>query len=220
MKTTRQLVYTRIRRDIIMGRLKPGTRLRVEELAKHFDTGTTPVCDALKMLSQEGMIIIKPRAGYFVPCTTLKQLQDMLELREMLETIAIVQAAAKITQPELEELEHIHAGPSGSDDEAAERYMDENNRFHCLIARASGNLELTSTLNHVLDRLGRHLGFHIVQHLGKTTMESSHARIIEALRAHDTEAARLALLDDLVETRDLVLRRVMEQEASTWQLAS
>ena len=136
--TSKTLIYKELRRSIIVGRRQPGERLSMQALARHYGTSVTPVRDALQMLSQESLVTIKPRSGYFVTRITLKQLRDMLELREILEVVAVERATTRITEEQLTQLAHVHEGYTGDDDESYDRYTDENRRFHYLIARASG----------------------------------------------------------------------------------
>ena len=214
--TSKSRIYKEIRRSIIVGHRKPGERLDLEALAKSYDTSITPVRDALQMLSQEGLVTIKPRSGYFVTRITLKQLRDMLELREILEVASIERAVVRITDEQLEELEHVHAGYTGEDDESYDRYMDENRRFHYLIAQASGNQELAEMLGHLHDRLVR---FMVLPRVGET-LESRHARLIEALRTRDVATARQAILNEINETREAILERVIREEGAFWRLGA
>jgi len=85
---TKHNIYKKIRTDIITGKKKPGDRLSVDQLKEEFGTSVTPVRDALQMLSQEDLIVIKPRSGYFITRITLKELNDMLDMREILEQAA------------------------------------------------------------------------------------------------------------------------------------
>lgn len=212
--TSKNRIYRQVRRDIIMGHIKPGERLDVEELAQRWATSVTPVRDALHMLSQEGLVTIRPRSGYFVARITLKELRDMLELRRILELGAIERAALRITDAQIAELRRVHAGYTGDDDESYDRYTDENRRFHYLVALASGNRELAEMVGHLHDRLAR---FMVLRHAGKS-QEVTHARIVDALAAHDVQAARQALLDDIETSRDAILDGVMEEEADAWHL--
>jgi len=166
------------------------------------------------MLSQEGLVSIKPRSGYFVTHITLKQLRDLLDMREILEVASIERAASRITEGQLRELEQVHAGYTGNDDESYERYMEENRRFHCLIAGASGNSELTDALGRLHDRLVR---FMVLSHMGET-LETRHVKLIGALRTRDALTARQAMLDEINETREVILERVIEEEGAYWRL--
>ena len=214
--TSKNLIYKELRRSIIMGHRKPGERLDLEALARSHGTSVTPVRDALQMLSQEGLVTIKPRSGYFVTHLTLKQLRDMLELREILEVAAIKRAATQITAEQLEQLEHVHAGYTGDDDESYDRYMSENRHFHYLVAEASGNHELAEMLGHLHDRLTR---FMVLCHAGET-LRPRHARLIKALRTHDVAVARQAMLDEINETRETILEYVIQEEGAFWRLGN
>jgi DNA-binding GntR family transcriptional regulator len=214
--TSKALIYTRIRRSIIVGQRKPGERLDPEELSKSYGTSVTPVRDALQMLSQEGLVTIKPRSGYFVTHVTLKQLRDMLELREILEVASVERAAVRITQEQIEQLEHVHAGYTGEDDESYDRYMDENRRFHYLIAQASGNQKLAEILGHLHDQLVR---FMVMCRVGET-LEPRHALVIQALCSRDVAAARQAMLAEVNETSETILERVIQEEGAFWNLGT
>jgi DNA-binding GntR family transcriptional regulator len=168
------------------------------------------------MLGHEGLVTIKPRSGNFVARITLKQLNDLLELREILEVASIERAATRITDEQLDQLENVHAGYSGCDDESRDRYASENRRFHCLIAQASGNDELAEMLGSLHDRLVRFM----VACGADETMESKHAHLIASLRARDAAIARRALLDELEETRRMTLEHVIQEEGAYWRLGT
>jgi DNA-binding GntR family transcriptional regulator len=212
--TSRNLIYREVRRSIILGRRQPGERLDLDALAQQYGTSVTPIRDALQMLGQDGLITIRPRHGYFVTRITLKQLHDMFELREILELASVERAALRITKDQLEELKEVHAGYSGEDDESCERYASENRHFHFLIAQASGNQELADMIGHLHDRLVR---FMVLGRSHETT-ESRHMRLLEALRTGDPTLARQAMLNELNETRQITLERVIREQGAQWRL--
>ncbi len=214
--TSKEQIYRELRRSIIMGHRKSGERLEIDDLRRSYATSVTPVRDALQMLSQEGLVTIKPRSGYFVTRITLKQLRDMLELRKILELAAVERAAQLIGDEQLAGLRSVHAGYTGDDDLSYDRYTDENRRFHVLLAEASGNQELAGALGHLMDRLAR---FMVLRRAGKS-QEMSHQRIIQALEARDVQQARQALLDELDLTREAILDDVIQEEAANWQVDS
>jgi DNA-binding GntR family transcriptional regulator len=214
--TSKCRVYRELRRSIIMGHRKPGERLSLEELTATYGAGVTPLRDALQMLGQEGLVIIRPRSGYFVEHITLKQLRELFEVREILEVAAVERAAALVTEDLLQQLEHVHAGYTGDDDESYDRYTDENRHFHFLIAEASGNHELAEMLGHLHDRLAR---FMVLRGAG-LTQQYTHEKIVAALRARDAAAARQAMLREVTETRDTILDRVIRTEGAGWLLGA
>ncbi len=212
--TSKELIYKELRREIIMGHRNPGERFNVEEIAGRYETSVTPVRDALQMLSQEGLVTIKPRSGYFVSRITLKELRDMLELRRILEVAAIERAVLRITNGQIAQLKNVHAGYTGDDDVSYDRYTDENRRFHFLLAEASGNHELALMLGHLHDRLARFM----VMRKGGRSQDVSHAKIVAALEERNVDAARQALLDEIDTSRDMILDGVMQEEAAFWHL--
>jgi DNA-binding GntR family transcriptional regulator len=214
--TSKSKAFRELRRSIIMGHRRPGERLSLDELVKTYNSSITPLRDALQMLNQEGLIAIKPRSGYFVRSITLRELHELFEVREILELVAVERAAQHMTEKMLYELEHVHAGYTGDDDESYDRYTDENRRFHCLIAEASGNQELAQMLGHLHDRLAR---FMVLRGAGKS-QEHTHKPIVEALRARDAEAARQAMRAEISETRDIILDRVIRAEGASWHLGA
>jgi DNA-binding GntR family transcriptional regulator len=212
--TSKSKAYKQLRRSIIMGHRRPGERLNLAELTKIYNTSITPLRDALQMLAQEGLVTIKPRSGYFISRTTLKELRELFDLREILELAVIERATLRITDECIAQLEHVHAGYTGDDDESYDRYTDENRHFHYLIAEASGNHELADALGRLHDRLAR---FMVLRSGGKSQIYT-HARIVEALKARDVAAARQAMLDEITESRDAILDRVMREDGASWHL--
>jgi DNA-binding GntR family transcriptional regulator len=212
--TSKSLIYKKMRRSIIMGHRESAERLNIEAIAQEYNTSVTPVRDALQMLSHEGLVVIKPRSGYFVATITLKQLRDLLDVRRILELSGVERAALRITPEQIEELQAVHAGYTGDDDESYDRYTDENRKFHYLLAKASGNNELADLVGKLHDQLAR---FMVMRRAGKT-MESTHKRILDAVIAHDSEAARQALLDDIDRAHEAILDTIMEADAESWHL--
>jgi GntR family transcriptional regulator, rspAB operon transcriptional repressor len=211
--SVKNLIYKELRRSIIMGYRKPGSRLIVKDISKNYKTSITPVRDALQMLSQDGLVTIKPRSGYYVASLSLKELRDLLDLRRILELAAIEKAVLRITSEQIEALRNVHGGYTGEDDTSYERYTEENRKFHYLIAVASGNLALAEALGHLHDRLAR---FMVVQQIGERQIRM-HNQIIKALEEHDLEGARQAILNEVNPSQEAILDTVMEDGSDRWQ---
>ena len=214
--TSKDRIYKNVRRSIILDVLKPGERLNLDELAIQYNTSVTPVREALQMLIQEGLVVNKPHAGFYVVKVTLKNLRDMLELREILEVAAVERAALRITDEQLAALENVHAGYTDDGNTAQERYLEENRRFHYLIALASGNRELAESLKRLHDRLAR---FFIFIHTGEE-IEKRHKRLIESLRSGDIDSARQTILDEVNETRQITLEHVIHEDGAAWYVGA
>lgn len=212
--TSKTKIYRELRRSIILGHLKPGEKVNLEDLAAKHQTSVTPVREALQMLAQEELITAKPHQGYFVSQITFKELTDLLELRQILELAAIEMAAPKISAQQLDELESIHETVVTGETGNYERAVEENRRFHYLIALASGNKELAEYLGRVHDRLAR---FFVRIH-SPEEVESRHNLLIQALRSHDAALSRETLLAEINETRDFTLSQVVEKDGTAWYI--
>ncbi len=209
-------IYWKIRTDIISGKKKPGERLSIDLLKKEFGTSVSPVRDAFQMLSQEDLVTIKPRSGYYVTKVTLKELRDMLEMREILELAAVGKAAERITPDQIQALKSIHAGYTDDRDETYSRYTLENKRFHTLMARASGNEELARQVSRVHDRMAR---FMIIVRSGQYMIDI-HQQLIDRLAAHDPAGAKKTLKKELDQAKVAIMERIMEEESGSWHLGT
>lgn len=213
-ETSKELVYKKLRRSILMGHRLSGSRLDVTGIANEYNISVTPVRDALHMLANEGLVDIKPRSGYFVARITLKQLKDLLDVRRILEVSSVERAALRVTESQIAELRAVHAGYTGDDEESYDRYTDENRRFHVLVASASGNHELADMVGKLHDRLAR---FMVMRRAGKA-QEVTHKMIVDALENHDVASARQALLDDIDNAHDAILDIIIREDSDKWHL--
>jgi len=214
--TSKDRIYQQLRRSIILGQYQPGQKLNLERLADQHQTSVTPVREALQMLAQEDLVTSRAHAGYFVSRVSLKKLKDLLELRAILELAAVERAAARITEDQLKELEQVHAQEPETPNEVYERSVIENRKFHVLIAQASGNQELAEQLGDVHDQLAR---FFVFVHSASGVQER-HSRLISALRSHQVDLARQTMLEEINETKEITLNRVIEEGGTAWYLGT
>ena len=88
--------YERIKHDVITCLLAPGAEISEPQLCLHYRLGKAPVRMALIRLAHDGLVRAIPRRGYRISAVTLKDIQDIFELRLMLEPVAARMAAGKI----------------------------------------------------------------------------------------------------------------------------
>src|SRR6266849_628285 len=93
-----------IRQAILEGGLEPGSRLKEEELARELGISRTPVREALLMLHAEGLIVTTPNRGASVRVHEAEDLDDLYQLRALLEGHATRRAATRISEREIEVL--------------------------------------------------------------------------------------------------------------------
>ena len=99
----RDVVFNTLRQAILRGELKPGERLMEIALSQRLGVSRTPVREAIRMLEQEGLVIMIPRKGAEVAEITEKNMQDVLEVRKALEELSVQLACERITPEQVED---------------------------------------------------------------------------------------------------------------------
>jgi DNA-binding GntR family transcriptional regulator len=85
-------VYDRLQADILAGRLEPGRKLRLKDLIEQYDTGNSPLREALNRLSANGMVVREENRGFRVPPARVSELLELTRTRCWLEEIALRQS--------------------------------------------------------------------------------------------------------------------------------
>lgn len=126
--------------EIATGRLRPGASLDEQQLADRFGTSRTPVREALRQLSVNGMVEIRPRRGVFVTAVTPEQIMDMFEMMAELEAMCVRLATYRVTAAERSKLYDMHhASAVLVSDGDVGAYDTFNRNFHETIYAAARN---------------------------------------------------------------------------------
>jgi len=185
-----QRVYRIIKRDIISGKLASDSRLFEEKIAEQMQISRTPVREALRLLSAEGFLTLKPNNGIVVSQISPQDLVDVLHIRLQLETYAINLAAKKITDTEIKELRSIlEQMREVVDSRNSLSYNNLNLKYHSRIIGISGNKKLCEICDH-LHQQSEHWIRSLV--LPKRMMQSlnEHISIFKALEKKDSKKSK------------------------------
>jgi DNA-binding GntR family transcriptional regulator len=189
--------YRQIKAAILSCRLAPGTMLGSAQLGASLGMSRTPVQEALKALTLEGLLIAAPRAGYRVTPVTVRDIEEIFDLRRTLEVHGVGLAAKSAATRDVQILraqhrhaeEHCAKGALG-DPEYLQTVILNNRDFHVSIAAMSGNARLAKTVGALLDEGQR---FYYLYFQAPKPRWDPHALIIDALAARDPQAARQAM---------------------------
>ena len=150
------LAYERIRRLVLDGEIAPGERLGQVELAERLGISRTPVREALRRLSAEGLVDSHPNRGFWAAELGLAAVLRRLEVRLILEPGIARVAAERRTERHLLELERCIAREEKARSGLAAH--DASREFHFVLARATGNDEHVRILDSLwLVEVGRRL---------------------------------------------------------------
>lgn len=189
--TAADTVYRQLKKQIISRRRQPGDRLREETIAKELDVSRTPVREAIRRLTAEGLATLVPNAGARLIQPTRQEIVDTFEVRETLECLAARKAAASATAEQLNKLQEL------IDEEERifaqknfEAYLDVNTRFHRALAAAAGNPVLARVIGNLATRASVFMYFSDAFFDMQTNPSlDEHRALLKALRARDGERA-------------------------------
>lgn len=195
MTTSSQDAYAAIRERIISGVYAMGDRLGEVELATALGVSRTPIREALRRLSADGLVEVSANRGARVTQWTTDDLDQIYELRAMLEGRAAHRTAGRITDPEIDELTVLcnEMEEAVQSDITISHNLDVlsegNRRFHARIMAISGNTQL-HRLTDLLFQVP--LSIHTYRHYSDAELDRSmrhHREIVQAFRCRDAEWA-------------------------------
>lgn len=183
-------VADKIRFLIRKAEMVSGTRLNEQELCKRFDVSRTPLREAFRMLSAEGLVKILPNRGTFIDEPSLEDVLNMFEAMGFMEGICACLTCERLTDADLMELESLHDRLEdyykNSDHES---YMDCNHEYHMFIQEKAGNPVLARMVSNLRDMILLHRYRQIYRPGRFLESIEEHRRLIEAFRARNGERA-------------------------------
>ncbi len=183
-----QLVLESLRRDILEGHLKPGSRLVIEDLAAMLGVSQIPVREALQQLQADGFVIIEPYLGATVTRIHDDLISEIFDLLEAMEVISSRAACQRMSDKDLDEVEHLLRDMDAIVDDA-DRWSTANARLHLLIGERAGTLLVHTLMMKALDhwdRLRRQYPEGVSLQPARAAQEE-HWRLLEALRKRDVD---------------------------------
>jgi DNA-binding GntR family transcriptional regulator len=189
----REVVCETLRDAIRKGKLKPGERLMESQLAEDLGVSRTPVREAIRKLELEGYVIMMPRRGTYVANLSIRDVNEVFEIRTSLDSLASGLAAERITDEELERLQRLLVAIGGYIEENdMDKIVECDTEFHDLLYQASRNSRLVGIIFNLREQLTRFRSTSMsFPGRLKATLEE-HRRIVEAIAQGDVAEARAA----------------------------
>lgn len=208
----RDVVFNTLREAILKGELKPGERLMELQLAAKLGVSRTPIREAIRMLEQEGLAVTMPRKGAEVAKMTLKDMEDVLEIREALDELAAQVACIRISEEQLERLQEKKADFEHILKSGDVKLMAEADvRFHDVIYEATGNPKLVNLLNNLREQIYRYRVEYIKDANNHPILIKEHEAIYTALKERNEQAAILAIREH-VENQATAVKEVIVKQ--------
>ena len=190
-QTKQALAYQALRDGIMSGKLAPGTRLVIDDVARRLGLSAIPVREALQALQSDRLVELRPHVGAIVTEIDTDAVREIFTLLECLEVAAFRLAVEHVTNMDLAGLRNLQTkmeSAAKSDDDA--RWVELNRRFHGqvpLIARAPRIAEMIERVSSDWMRL-RHLRFSETAHPPVAESHRQHLAMIDALADRNVDA--------------------------------
>lgn len=184
-KKLTQLVYENLHSEILTGRLTPGSRIKQEEVTHRLGVSRTPVREAIQRLEAEGLIEFPRRGLAVVTRLSRKRIDEIFDLRALLEGYATSKAIDNLTKKDMHvlrrlirEMDECHSSQQG------ERLAAKNEEFHRLICSRGGNDALLELLEQIWRDIRRLRINYLITPQGHEESTRQHESLLDALESH------------------------------------
>ena len=206
----------RLRADIVSGALRAGARLRFGDLQDRYETGTSPLREALSRLTGDRLVVQEVNRGFSVPPLSVADFRDIADLRIDLEAKALRAAVANGDETWEEgivlahhRLRRLGAGETAPETSAVPENWERRHRaFHTALIAACGSawtLTFCGVLHDQFDRYRRWAGRDPAT---QARLSRHHSQLTEAALGRDAETAAAILVEHVRLTADAVTSRL------------
>src|SRR4051812_18183079 len=214
-RTIASAVAEELRRRIVDGEFKSGFQLRQDALATEFGVSRIPVREALMQLEAEGLVKIHPHRGAIVSELSTEEIEELFDLRALLEPRLLKASAPRLTEADYRrlngilqeyssELRAMHIG----------RWGELNTEFHRVLYQHAGQPRSLAIVANLLQESDRHTRLQLSLTHGMERAATEHAELLE-LCAEGKIAAACALLKTHIEGAGKSLRGYLEEHQKT-----
>jgi DNA-binding GntR family transcriptional regulator len=191
-------IAAQLRRDILNGKFAPGSTIKERDNAADMGVSRTPMREAIRILAQEGLVLLRPARSPIVAQPTFKQISDNIQVLSALELLSADLACQTASDDQI-------AAIVAAQDVFASQYdlldpvevFELDMQVHLAIARASNNDVLIETHRSMLARLWRARFLSARRKDSRARVLCQHGQIIDGLKRRDADLVRKSLSDHL-----------------------
>lgn len=202
--------YNLIKQKIIKCEIMPGEQILEAEIAEELGISRTPVREALLRLSEEKLVTIYPRKGIIASPITIKDIHEVFEIREIVETQIAKTACNNMSKDYLIDLKRrFENAEFNLDRENATKYFELDLEFHKYIVKSGNNERLIKFTNQIydLDYRIRVMSTLQVEDIEKRS-RPEHFAIIDALISKDINKIEKTVREHINSSKETALMRI------------
>ncbi len=184
--TKEEYIYSTLREAIMQCKILPGERLVIDHLSDAFKVSSIPIRTVLQRLQAEGLVDIIPHTGAVVSEVSLDTIDEIFTILGSMEYLAFSGAVKKITDKDVKDLDHIlTAMDKASVEGNADKWSENNRRFHLRIAEIAQMKLLVDITSHIFDQWERIRRFYLFKEVFEHRLAQSqhdHREMFELLK--------------------------------------
>jgi DNA-binding GntR family transcriptional regulator len=197
-KTLHEEIANNLREMIMSGELREGDKIKENVLCDMMGISKTPLREALRVLSAEGLIRLVPNRGSYVTTPTFEEIKEMFDVMRVLEGVCARAAVEKMRDRDLSKLEKLHQKLEKNFRRKDQKeYIHQNNLYHAFVQELAGN----KTLNQIVNGLRQKILLYRFQSLNLPgRFEQSiqeHRSLLAAFRDKDPKKAEMLMKSHL-----------------------
>ena len=202
--TVREKAYYYVKDLILSNQLQSGQRLNQERIAKQLQMSRTPIREALHRLRSEGLVTISETGGFRVYRLSLEELEELFDIRSMLEGYLIRSACKNIPEDEIKQLSiYINESEKAIKDRDSDAIYKWNTKFHDTFQQYSKDRHRT---NNIIANMKEHMlkyRKHTLYYLdiAKRTI-AGHKKILIALQTRDPDLCEYMMKKHIMDAKD------------------
>lgn len=213
IRSQTSLAYERLRRDILAGRLAPGDKLKIADLAIALGVSPGAIRESLSRLLPERLVISRDQKGFVVTPLSIADLEDLTDFRCEIEEIALRRSVARggiAWEAGVVAAAHRLRGTpqraSSEDPSLSDDWVDQHAAFHAALVSACGSERLLDFHAQLYEQSERYRGLSVHVESDRDVARE-HQDIVDAALAHDADRLVSLVLQHLRTTTELIVER-------------
>jgi len=213
-------VYRILKKEIIKGSLKPGSKVLEGRIAEQIGISRTPVREAIRELAAEGFVTLSPNQGVVVRSVSAENIREVLQIHSVLEGLAARLSCEVINEEDLKELEnYVNKMEKLANKKDPLAYSEVDLKFHELIVNNCGNKRLIQMRKNISDQAQRYRisSLRTPRRLKESLKE--HQKILEAFKTKDPKKADVISQKHIQNALKNILAKVIEKQENDHKVA-
>lgn len=197
--TAEEEAYTYILGRIRRGEYEPGDRLKAEDIAAEIGMSRMPIREAFRRLSAEGLLIMRPNRGATVCALSLDDIEEIFEMRAVLEGLAVRLGVPQVDDRALEELEELLERMERSRHRDDGEWLTHHRQFHEYVCGLSGRPRLLRQINGLHTAIEPYIRVWFINSDKplSANVQREHRQILEVLRSGDPQRAETVMQEHI-----------------------